>query len=88
MATSNKSLTSTWTLAVSSTKTWFLISTSLPALVEIATTAADATAPAAGVIGHVIQAHHGITRALLPAGAIWARKAAGEGGTVIAVDSD
>lgn len=76
MATTNAALTRTWSLAVASAVTRVLISLAPSgALVEIAVTAADGTAPT--VSGHTLDLEKGVTRDLLGSGAIWARVAPG-----------
>lgn len=74
MATANKSLTRDWSLAVAAATDRALI-TMVPsgALVEVAVTGADGTAPT--VSGHVLDVEKGVTRDLLGDGAIWARVA-------------
>jgi hypothetical protein len=74
MATANKALTRDWELAVAAAVDRVLISLAPSgALVEIAVTAADATAPT--VVGHTLDWERGVTRDLLGDGAIWARVA-------------
>jgi hypothetical protein len=74
MATTNAALTRTWSLAVASAVTRVLISLAPSgALVEIAVTGADGTAPT--VSGHLLDVEKGVTRDLLGDGAIWARVA-------------
>lgn len=73
MATTNEPLTKTWSLAASIAADPVLLSLDSAAVVEIATTAADETAPT--VSGHTITGGMAITRDILGAGAIWARVA-------------
>lgn len=74
MATANKPLTRAWSLAVAAATDRALISMAPSgALVEIAVTAADETAPT--VSGHTLDVEKGVTRDLLGEGAIWARVA-------------
>lgn len=74
MATRNLTLTHAWKLAVSSTETAMLVTNgNADTWIEIATTAGDTDPPT--VTGHQLEPGTGITRALLPTGAVWVRLA-------------
>jgi hypothetical protein len=65
-----------------------LVSNIYPPLVEVAATAADATPPATTLRGHVLAQFCGLTRALFPSGALWARTLRDSDNTVLVVDTD
>jgi len=71
MATTNVTVSQSWTLAVSSAVSDVLLSVAAGGTVEIATTGADGTAPT--VSGHHLSHGDGVTRDMLGDGAIWAR---------------
>jgi hypothetical protein len=73
MATTNVSVSESWTLAVSSAVSDALLSVASGGTVEVATTGADGTAPT--VLGHHLELGMGITRDIpgFGSGAIWAR---------------
>lgn len=74
MATTNPPLSRSWSLVVAAAVDRALITPSagtVGALIEIAVTADDVTAPT--VSGHLIADDRGVTRDLLGDGAIWAR---------------
>lgn len=87
MSTVNVAVGPAWTLVVASAKTWFTVSVGLEHELEFATSAADGTAPVVAH-GHLLDKGMGVSKALFPSGALWAR-AVGITGTIpVAVDSD
>ena len=70
MATINKVVTTEWSKVADLEDKAFLVTWSLPVLVEFATTAAD-NAPV--VQGHSLSRHDALTRMVIGDGYLWAR---------------
>lgn len=84
--TANVVISPTWTLVVANAKTAFTLSaTENDSPVLVATTAADNTAPATGIVGHRLTSAYPLTRTLLPSGSVWARSS--RDGVIICVDA-
>ena len=73
MATTNVSLTTTWTKVAEDTDDPVLLQT-LAGSIEIAATATD-SAPAASLKGHRVSVYEGATRTIVGGGFYWARAA-------------
>lgn len=74
MPTRNQAISPQWSRVVDASAEFFLLTHGWEqAVIEIASTANDATPPAANIRGHLLRGEMAITRFYLPTGAIWAR---------------